>query len=110
MHIADRSLFLAISRTLWAFDLRRAVDEKTGKEIIPDADNIKDGLFISPKPFEADIVPRSENRRAAVKREWEKMAELLDHDLQWKSVPKGLKWRDYEPLEDDNEDLLESII
>lgn len=109
MHIADRSLFLAISRTLWAFDLKRPVDGKTGKDIIPDVDNIKDGLFISPMPFGADIIPRSESRAAAVKQEWENVAELLDDDLQWKTVPQGLKWRDYEPLDDENEDLLESL-
>ncbi|KAL6898673.1 cytochrome P450 [Trichoderma evansii] len=108
MHIADRSLFLAMSRTLWAFDLKRPIDEKTGREIIPDADNIQDGLFISPKPFKADIVPRNERRAAAVRKEWESMAELLDEDLQWKIVPEGLKWRDYEPL-DENEDLLEAL-
>ncbi|EHK18434.1 uncharacterized protein TRIVIDRAFT_47601 [Trichoderma virens Gv29-8] len=109
MHIADRSLFLAISRTLWAFDLKRPVDKETGHEIIPDVDNIKDGLFISPMPFAADIVPRSESRAAAVRQEWENVAGLLDDDMQWKTVPEGLKWKDYEPLDDENEDLLESL-
>ncbi|KAM0251917.1 hypothetical protein ACHAQJ_007932 [Trichoderma viride] len=108
MHIADRSLFLAISRTLWAFNLKRPIDKNTGKEIIPDVDDIQDGMFISPAHFEADIKPRSESKAAAVKREWENMAGLLDDNLQWKSVPEGLKWRDYEPL-DENEDLLESL-
>ncbi|KAH6603847.1 hypothetical protein Trco_007293 [Trichoderma cornu-damae] len=110
MHIADRSLFLAISRTLWAFDLRCPVDEKTGHQIIPDVDNIKDGLFISPMPFAADIVPRSESRAAAVKKEWANVAGLLDDDMQWKSVPEGLKWRDYEAHDDGNEDALESFL
>jgi hypothetical protein len=108
MHIADRSLFLGISRTLWAFDLKRPIDKKTGQEIIPDVDDIQDGLFISPAPFKADIRPRSDSRAAAVKKEWENMAELLDENLQWKNVPEGLKWKDYEPL-DENEDLLESL-
>ncbi|KAL7787173.1 cytochrome P450 [Trichoderma ceciliae] len=110
MHIADRSLFLAISRTLWAFDLKRPVDKMTGEEIIPDVDNIKDGLFISPMPFAADIMPRSENRATAIKKEWESVAELLDDNMQWNSVPEGLKWRDYEPLNDGNEDALESVL
>lgn len=109
MHIADRSLFLAIARTLWAFDLKRPVDKQTGKEIIPDVDNIKDGLFISPMPFAADIAPRSERRAAAVRKEWGKVADLLDEDMQWKTVPEGLKWKDYEPLDDDNRDVLESL-
>ena len=109
MHIADRSLFLAIACTLWAFSLKRQVDKQTGHEIIPDVDNIKDGLFISPMPFVADIVPRSEIRAAAVKEEWGKVAGLLDEHMQWKTVPEGLKWKDYEPLDDENEDLLQSL-
>ncbi|KAL1865421.1 hypothetical protein VTK73DRAFT_5265 [Phialemonium thermophilum] len=99
MHIADRSLFLAISRLLWAFDFRRAVDEKTGQEIVPDMDDITEGLFVLPKPFPANIVPRSEAKAARVREEWAKMEELLDADLQWKSVPEGLIWKDYEPDE-----------
>ncbi|OTA08260.1 hypothetical protein A9Z42_0092360 [Trichoderma parareesei] len=109
MHIADRSLFLAMARTLWAFDLKRPVDRQTGREVIPDVDNIKDGLFISPMPFAADIVPRSEGRATAVREEWDKVAGLLDENMQWKTVPEGLKWKDYEPLDDENEDILDSL-
>ncbi|KUL86332.1 hypothetical protein ZTR_08595 [Talaromyces verruculosus] len=97
MHIADRSLFLAMARTLWAFDLRRAVDPESGKEIIPNVENIQEGLFICPAPFPADIKLRSQKRAMAVQKEWENMKSLLDDDLQWKKVPEGLKWRDYEP-------------
>ncbi|ETR99696.1 putative cytochrome P450 [Trichoderma reesei RUT C-30] len=109
MHIADRSLFLAMARTLWAFDLKRPMDRQTGREVIPDVDNIKDGLFISPMPFAADIVPRSESRATAVREEWDKVAGLLDENMQWKTVPEGLKWKDYEPLDDENEDILDSL-
>jgi len=107
MHIADRSLFLAMARTLWAFDVKRALDSKTGKEIIPDIDNIEDGLFICPKPFEADISPRNQKRAVQVQEEWGKIAELLDDEMQWKNVPEGLKWRDYEP-DDEGIDLPET--
>ncbi|KAK9421440.1 putative Cytochrome P450 [Seiridium unicorne] len=98
MHIADRSLFLAISRLLWAFDFRRAVDEK-GEEIIPDMAALTGGLFVQPKPFKADIRPRSTFKAECVRSEWAKMMELLDEELQWKTVPEGLVWRDYEPAE-----------
>jgi hypothetical protein len=91
-----------MSRTLWAFDLKRAVDEKTGKEIVPDVDNMKDGLFVCPKPFKASLVPRSESKASQVKEEWGKAREFLDEHMQWKTVPEGHKWRDYEP---DHEDL-----
>ncbi|KAK9782620.1 putative Cytochrome P450 [Seiridium cardinale] len=98
MHIADRSLFLAISRLLWAFDFRRAVDEK-GEEIIPDMAALTGGLLVQPKPFKADIRPRSAFKAECVRNEWAKMVELLDEELQWKTVPEGLVWRDYEPAE-----------
>ncbi|RDA93281.1 hypothetical protein CP533_2066 [Ophiocordyceps camponoti-saundersi (nom. inval.)] len=103
MHIADRSLFLAMSRTLWAFDIKRAVDGKTGHEIVPDVDNIVDGLFVCPRPFKANIVPRSQQKVARVQEEWAKMLELLDESKQWKTVPEGLKWKDYESLSDNDE-------
>jgi hypothetical protein len=85
------------------------MDRQTGREVIPDVDNIKDGLFISPMPFAADIVPRSESRATAVREEWDKVAGLLDENMQWKTVPEGLKWKDYEPLDDENEDILDSL-
>lgn len=86
-----------MSRTLWAFDLTRPVDLNSGKEIIPDINNIQEGLFICPGPFAANIKPRTQNRAMAVQKEWEDMKDLLDEQLQWKRVPEGLKWRDYEP-------------
>ncbi|RYP31688.1 hypothetical protein DL767_005601 [Monosporascus sp. MG133] len=98
MHIADRSLFLAISRLLWAFDFRRPVDETTGQEIVPDMEELTEGLFVAPKPFRAHIVPRSEYKAQRVREEWSKMTELLDSELQWKDVPEGVIWRDYEPI------------
>ncbi|KAF5558957.1 cytochrome p450 [Fusarium mexicanum] len=47
MHIADRSLFLAISRLLWAFDFDRVVSPETGKAIILDAADITEALETS---------------------------------------------------------------
>lgn len=99
MHIADRSLFLGISRLLWAFDFKRAIDPETKREIVPDQDNLLDGVFILPKPFKADIRPRSERKAERVREEWEGAKGLLDGDGQWKAVPEGLIWRDYEPDE-----------
>ncbi|KAI1380627.1 cytochrome P450 [Hypoxylon crocopeplum] len=100
MHIADRSLFLAMSRLLWAFDFERAIDEKTGEEIIPNMEDLTEtGLFVQPVPFKAVIKPRSVWKAKRVQEEWDKMTELLDDEMQWKTVPEGLIWRDYEPAE-----------
>jgi hypothetical protein len=94
MHIADRSIFLAISRLLWAFDFRRAVDEKTGEEIIPDMYDMADGIMMMPRHFPANIRPRSASKAACVKQEWAQMTKLLDKEYQWKEVPEGLIWKD----------------
>lgn len=99
MYIADRNLFLAISRLFWAFDFRRPTDASTGEEVVPDMEDLSEGLVVCPRPFSADIKPRSEAKAEAVKEEWRKMTELLDDELQWETVPEGLVWKDYEPNE-----------
>lgn len=89
---------MAMSRLLWAFDFRRAVD-KNGNEIVPDMTDLTEGFLVQPKPFEADIRPRSSFKSHCVQKEWAAVTEFLDHDLQWKAVPEGLVWRDLEPTE-----------
>ncbi|KAH7066938.1 cytochrome P450 [Paraphoma chrysanthemicola] len=94
MHIAERSLFLAIARLLWAFDFHLAQDVH-GHDIKPNADELTEGVFVLPKPFPASIVPRDEMKVARVRAEWTKMEELLDDGLQWKVLPEGLIWKEY---------------
>lgn len=98
IHIAERSLFLSISRLLWAFDFKRAVDPVTKLEIFPSMDDLSDGAFTQPNTFPARIVPRSEEKARRVGEEWGKVLELLDGDMQWRTVPEGLIWRDYEAV------------
>ncbi|UPX18677.1 uncharacterized protein EKO05_0008969 [Ascochyta rabiei] len=95
MHIAERSLFLAISRLLWVFEFHKAQDED-GNEIVPDADDLTEGLIVQPNAFPAKIVPRDAGRVKQVKAEWEKMEGLLDENLQWKALPEGIIWKRYE--------------
>lgn len=97
MYIADRNLFLAISRLLWAFDIDRAIDPSTGTEIVPEMGDLTEGLLSRPVPFPANVKPRSQAKADAVRREWDKMTELLDDEMQWKTVPEGLVWKDYVP-------------
>ncbi|KAK7745568.1 hypothetical protein SLS53_003068 [Cytospora paraplurivora] len=92
MHIADRSIFLAISRMLWAFDFKRAVDPQTGREIVPDMDDVVDGMVSLPKPFKANIVSRSQSRAQSIRDEWATASTLLDPEtLEWKTLPEGLR-------------------
>ncbi|KAF2211351.1 hypothetical protein CERZMDRAFT_85519 [Cercospora zeae-maydis SCOH1-5] len=88
MHVAERSLYLGISRILWAFDISPAKDGK-GKPILPDPDKLTQGFVCMPEEFPATITPRSPERAAIVKAEWEKASkELLDPvSKQWISSP-----------------------
>lgn len=99
MHIADRSLFLAISRLLWAFDFQRATDQETSREIIPDMNDLVDGIMVLPKPFLADIRPRSASKAEYVRQEWSQMLKMLDGQGQWRAVPEGLIWKDEQVFE-----------
>lgn len=84
MHAAERSLFLGISRILWAFDISPPTD-KEGKPIIPDQEQLTQGFVCMPVEFEADITPRSRGRAGRVRNEWQKAeSELLDgSSKQW---------------------------
>lgn len=78
MHVAERSLFLAMSRILWAFDIRPALDNK-GKAIIPEQDRLTQGFVCMPEEFRAQITPRSKEKAQLVEQEWQQAErELLD--------------------------------
>ncbi|KAI1660860.1 putative cytochrome P450 [Daldinia decipiens] len=94
MHIADRSLFLAISRLLWAFNFQRAIDPDSHKEIIPDMNDLTEGLMVFPTPFPAKIVPRDDRKTRILREEWDQVSKSLDDQNQWKTVPEGLIWKD----------------
>ncbi|KAF3764085.1 hypothetical protein M406DRAFT_356434 [Cryphonectria parasitica EP155] len=94
MHIAERSLFLGISRMLWAFNLNKAVDQN-GNEITPDIDQLTEGLLVLPKPFRARITPRSEHHVRRIREAWSECLPLLDPQMQWKEVPKGMAFGAY---------------
>ncbi len=88
MHVAQRSLFLGMSRMLWTFEIRPAVDDATGEEIIPDADKLTQGFVCMPVPYRAKITARSEERAEMVKKEWEDAQRSLDpRTKQWVEVP-----------------------
>jgi len=101
MHIADRSIYLAISRLLWAFDFKRAVDPKTRKEIVPDMNDLAEGMMTLPHPFPAEIVSRSPYKAQCVRDEWAEVSKLLDDQSQWRDVPKGMIWNDEQVDMDD---------
>lgn len=100
MHVVERSMFLAVSRTLWAFDFKRPVDPKTGKEKpLPDIDDLVGGIAVQPAPFEVVITPRSEKKAQMIREAWRECEEtLLDKETkQWKDVPKGMAFTTWMP-------------
>jgi len=96
MHIAERSLFLGISRILWGFKIEKATDDD-GNEITPDISKLTEGLFVMPQPFPAKITPRSEKHAAMIRQEWNDCQTLLDAGKQWKEVPEGMAFSTYTP-------------
>ncbi|KAI4242532.1 MAG: hypothetical protein LQ352_007211 [Teloschistes flavicans] len=90
MHVAERSLFLGISRLLWGFDIK-AVEDADGKAILPDPDEYTQGFVVLPVKYEARIEARSRERARLIEEEWTAAKELLDPvDGQWKSMPPGM--------------------
>ncbi|KAG9603021.1 putative cytochrome P450, partial [Aureobasidium melanogenum] len=89
MHVAERSLFLGISRMLWAFDINPVIDSATGEEILPDPDRLTQGILVMPEEYKVNITPRDRIRADLIKKEWQEAEELLDPiTKQWKQTPK----------------------
>lgn len=90
MHVAERSLFLAMSRLLRAFDIEPALDSD-GEKILPDADQYTQGFVVEPLPFPDKLTPRSKERAGLIKRAWSQAQEQLDPLTgQWKVIPEGM--------------------
>lgn len=73
IHLAERNLFLAMAKLLWAFDFSEKADAQ-GRAIPIDVDaktGYTEGFLHCPKPFAAEIKPRSEKRRATILKEYE---------------------------------------
>lgn len=73
IHLAERNLFLAMAKLLWAFDFSEKGDAQ-GKAIHVDVDaqtGYTEGFLHCPKPFAAEVKPRSEQRRATIMKEYE---------------------------------------
>ena len=93
MHLAERSLFLGMARILWAFDVVPQLDS-AGNPIIPNIEDLTQGLVILPQPFKVQFKPRSEKRRLMVEQEWAEAEEQLDPvTKQWKHIPEGMKFK-----------------
>jgi hypothetical protein len=68
IHVAERSLFINVSRVLWGFNLRK----KIGKDEKEVEAKMAPGFFSVPELFECDITPRSEQHAEVMREESEK--------------------------------------
>jgi cytochrome P450 len=85
--LAEQGTWVSVARLLWAFDIRKKRDPKTGKEIDLDIFAFTNGLNIRPQPFECDIIPRTEEIKETIIREGEEaLRELsvLDGESQYR--------------------------
>ncbi|KEZ41967.1 Podospora anserina S mat+ genomic DNA chromosome 4, supercontig 4 [Scedosporium apiospermum] len=69
--LAEQGTWVSVARLLWAFDIRKKRDPRTGKEIDLDIFAFTNGLNIRPQPFECDIIPRTEEIKETIIREGE---------------------------------------
>ncbi|ERS95312.1 cytochrome P450 [Sporothrix schenckii 1099-18] len=93
IHVAERSLFLAMSRILWGFDITPALDA-SGQPDLPDQEKLTQGFVCMPQEFRATIRPRSEARKQLIEAEWEAaQTENLDPvTKQWKDNYMDKSW------------------
>ncbi|KAL0252995.1 hypothetical protein SLS55_008440 [Diplodia seriata] len=69
VHMAERSLYINIVRTLWGFNITKKVDSE-GKEIEPDQGMVR-GFLSVPNPFLTDIKVRSEKHAEVIRKSFE---------------------------------------
>ncbi|EMD37058.1 hypothetical protein CERSUDRAFT_114955 [Gelatoporia subvermispora B] len=77
MHLALHSIFINVSRILWAYDILPAIDDR-GREVIPDPWEFTDGFNSRPVSFQCRIKPRGAKVVEAVEREYEVAKERLE--------------------------------
>jgi len=77
MHLAERTMWRMVAKLLWSFDIEHAIDPATGDTVPIDADNFKEGISHSPRPFRAVFCPRSQAHIATINREAALGAEKL---------------------------------
>ncbi|KAJ2894787.1 uncharacterized protein MKZ38_007216 [Zalerion maritima] len=85
--LAEQGTWITIARLLWAFDIRKKKDPKTGKEIDVDIFAYTNGLNMRPQPFQCDIAPRNDKVRKTVVREGEMALQdlkVLDGDSKYR--------------------------
>jgi len=97
IHIAERSLFLGISRLMSSFTFSPAKDEQ-GQLFNYDVEDLVGGLTVQPNEYPVHIEPRSTGKVKIIRESVAECKKLLDpQTLQWKSVPEGMAFSTWIP-------------
>lgn len=97
IHIAERSLFLGISRLIWAFTFSPTKDEK-GQSSNYDVEDLVGGITVQPNEYPVHIEPRSAGKVKIIRESVAECKKLLDpQTLQWKVVPEGMAFSTWMP-------------
>ncbi len=98
MHIAERSLFLATARIVWAFNIDKPIGSD-GKPIEPDIEDLVGGTTVQPNDFLIDMKPRTPEKADMIRKAWKHCEGVLLDPVtkQWQKVPEGMTFGTYNP-------------
>jgi len=97
IHIAERSLFLGISRLIWGFEFSPTLDA-AGNPIAYDVDDLVGGITVEPRHYPCVIRPRSEEKAALMRRVAAECEVFLDPETrQWIKTPEGMAFSTWMP-------------
>ncbi|KAL6241591.1 hypothetical protein RBB50_011614 [Rhinocladiella similis] len=82
-HVAERGLFIAISRMLWGFELHRVCGADGQFEPI-DRDAVTPGFIVRPEAHNCDIRPRDPERARVIQQAWAEAQTQLDSEGNFK--------------------------
>ncbi|CAK7225230.1 hypothetical protein SEUCBS140593_005832 [Sporothrix eucalyptigena] len=92
IHIAERSLFLGISRLAWAFTFTKTPGVQY------DADNLVGSITVQPADYPCVITPRAPGKVDIIRQAAAECRTLLDETTgQWKKVPEGMAFSTWVP-------------
>ncbi|EFX05422.1 cytochrome p450 monooxygenase [Grosmannia clavigera kw1407] len=97
IHIAERSLFLGISRLAWSFTLSPAKDS-LGQPWKYDTETFVGGISVQPQDYPCIITPRSAEKAEIIRKAASECRTLLDDKTgQWKKIPDGMAFSTWVP-------------
>ncbi|KAF5013804.1 hypothetical protein FDECE_222 [Fusarium decemcellulare] len=82
-HVAERNLFIAISRILWGFSITREMDA-SGNPVPIDRDAVTHGLIVRPAKFGCTFKPRDTARENVIRESWSTAKKDLDSEGNFK--------------------------